>query len=370
MAGGTAGTVYKHSSSSEFRNLDLLRAIAVLSVFLGHLLLFLIKLDLLSVSRPEVWDISLNYLGHVGVLFFFVHTALVLMLSLDRTKPVGLVLNFYLRRIFRIYPLCIACIIGVLLLKIPQTPDRTYVPWYGSEILANVLLVQNIFRKPDILTTLWTLPREVQMYVALPFLYLLLKRISSSVAVLLIWLVFFAAVPSTPLLSCFPCFMGGLFAYQLGKERVFRLPSGVWPAAIFGLAAFGLALSVTILPDYRADFVLCMLIGLVIPNVVDLDQSWITKASRSVAKYSYGIYLFHFPVIWFAFIQLKPFPVAVRWATLVLLMVLVPVGAYRWIESPLIERGRRLADLWSATFARYRTEHGRVLQARGSQLAE
>jgi peptidoglycan/LPS O-acetylase OafA/YrhL len=52
MAEETAGTVYKHSSSSEFRNLDLLRAIAVLSVFLGHLLLFLIKVGLLSVSRP------------------------------------------------------------------------------------------------------------------------------------------------------------------------------------------------------------------------------------------------------------------------------------------------------------------------------
>jgi hypothetical protein len=43
---------------------------------------------------------------------------------------------------------------------------------------------------------------------------------------------------------------------------------------------------------------------------------------------------------------------------------------YRWIESPLIERGRRLADLWSAAFARFRREHGRVFQASGSQLAD
>ena len=77
------------------------------------------------------------------------------------------------------------------------------------------------------------------MYLALPLLYLLLKRFSSGIVVLLLWFVFFAAVPWAPVLSCFPCFMGG----------------------------FG---------DYRSDFILCMFLGAVIPNVLDLKKYWLT----------------------------------------------------------------------------------------------
>ena len=346
------GTNPNDSTGSEFRNLDLLRTTAVLFVFFAHLSLFLIKFDYLRVADKEVWRVLLEILGHLGVLYFFVHTALVLMLSLDRTHPVGLVLNFYIRRIFRIYPLCIACIISTLLLKVPQVPDGTYVPWDGREILANVLLVQNLFHKPDMIMPLWTLPREFQMYLVLPFLYLLLKRVSSSVIVLIVWFVFFAAVPSAPLLSCFPCFIAGVLAYQLGKQPVFRLPSAVWPAAILALLALCLVLNLTILPDYRADYIVCMLLGLIIPNVLELDESWITRASRSVARYSYGIYLCHDPVIWFSFVKLKSFPIGVWWAALVLLMVAVPVAAYRLLEHPVIEIGRRLAARWSAAWAR------------------
>jgi len=356
-------------SSYEFRNLDMLRAFAVLCVFVAHLTLLLIRFDYLPVADKAIWTALLEILGHLGVLYFFVHTALVLMYSLDRTHPAGLVLNFYIRRIFRIYPLCIACIIGILILKVPQVPEGTYASWDGGEILANMFLVQNLFRKPDMIMPLWTLPREFQMYLVLPFIYLLLKRIPSAVVALILWFAFFAAVPSMPLLSCFPCFMAGVLAYQLGKERVFRLPSAVWPATILAIAALAFVLNLTIFPDYRSDYIECMLLGLVIPNVLELHESWITRASRTVAKYSYGIYLCHDPVIWFAFVKLKSFPVPVRWAALVLLMVAVPVAAYHLLETPLIEIGRRLATQWTAARARRLASRQGILQE-SPQLAD
>jgi peptidoglycan/LPS O-acetylase OafA/YrhL len=357
-------------ASSEFRNLDMLRATAVLCVFLAHLTLFLIKFDYVPVVNKAIWGVLLEDLGHLGVLYFFVHTALVLMFSLDRTNPVGVILNFYVRRIFRIYPLSIACIAGILILKVPQVPDGTYVLWDAREILANVFLVQDFFRKPDMIMPLWTLPREFQMYLVLPFIYLLLKRFSSTVVALLLWFAFFAAVPSVPLLSCFPCFMGGVFAYQLGKEKVFRLSSALWPAAILGLTVLSFVLNLTIFPDYRADYIVCMLLGLVIPNVLELKESWITQASRSVAKYSYGIYLCHDPVIWFSFIKLKSFPVPVRWAALLFLMFVVPVAAYRWLENPLIEFGRRLATQWTEASMRRHAIRQRAFEDSSPQLAD
>jgi peptidoglycan/LPS O-acetylase OafA/YrhL len=338
----------------------MLRAIAVLCVFFAHLCLIALEFGYLPVpTHVEIWKILLTQLGRVGVLFFFVHTALVLMLSLDRTQPVGLIVNFYIRRIFRVYPLCIVCILAVLVLKVPQVPDLTYVPWNGGDIFANLLLIQNVVGKDNIIMPLWTLPREVQLYLALPFIYLVVKRFSSVVTVLIVWFAFFAAVPFSPQLSCFPCFMGGVLAYQIAKEKVFKLPSPLWPAAIFGLSGLYLVLVLTVVPDYRADYIVCMLLGLIIPNVVDLNESWVTRASRSVAKYSYGIYLFHDPVIWFAFIKLKSFPVPAKWACLALLMILVPLAAHRWLEAPLIDAGHRLANRWSAacrtSFAQWRT---------------
>ena len=346
------------------RNLDFLRAIAVLCVFLAHLSLFLIKLDYVAVSAANkvIWKIILDYVGHTGVLFFFVHTALVLMLSLDRSDRMGMVIHFYIRRIFRIYPLCIVCICAVLLLEVPQVPEATFVPWDKGEIIANLFLVQNIFSLPDMIMPLWTLPREFQMYLVLPFIYLLLKRFSSTLTVLLLWFGFLAVAPHAQLLASFPCFMGGVVAYQLAKEKVFRLPAAVWPFAILGLSVFGVLLNMTVMPDFRADFIVCMLLGLVIPNVLDLKASWITRASKTVAEYSYGIYLCHEPVIWLAFVKLKAYPVPLRWATLVVLMVGVPWLAQRWIEAPLIAVGRRIAVRWTAAYVQFRASRNPLLQ--------
>ncbi|HLH40465.1 MAG TPA: acyltransferase [Bryobacteraceae bacterium] len=249
------------AATLDSRNLDLLRAVAVSCVLGAHLLLCLVDEKVLHIASYDLWKWGTNELGHLGVLFFFVHTALVLMLSLERTPRAGMIVNFYLRRIFRIYPLSIACIALVLLLHIPQVPDASYSGWQWSEIASNLLLIQNITRRADVITPLWTLPREFQMYLVLPFIFLLLQRFRSSLAVLILWFGFFAAVPSMPLLSCFPCFMGGVFAYQLARERTFRLPSRTWPMAIALLLAAHVLAMATILPDYRSDYMLCMFLG-------------------------------------------------------------------------------------------------------------
>ena len=333
----------------ESRNLDLLRAIAVSCVLGAHLLLCLVDEKILHVADYAQWKSDTNELGHLGVLFFFVHTALVLMLSLERGPRAGLIVNFYIRRIFRIYPLSIACIVLVVLFHVPQVPDGIYSGWHWSEIVSNLLLIQNITQRADVIIPLWTLPREFQMYLVLPFIFLLLRRFPSSLIALILWVAFFAAVPNAPLLTCFPCFMGGVFAYQLAKERTFRLPAWIWPAAIAILFTSHVLAMATIFPDYRSDYIMCMFLGAVIPNVLDLGESWLTRAAKTIAKYSYGIYLFHDPVLWLAFNRLGGMPVWIRWATFASMMALVPFIAYRVLEAPMIDYGRRLAVRWSTT---------------------
>ena len=62
------------------------------------------------------------YCGRLGVLIFFVHTSLVLMLSMERGKlrSKELYLNFYIRRIFRIYPLSIVAVLMVITFELPE----------------------------------------------------------------------------------------------------------------------------------------------------------------------------------------------------------------------------------------------------------
>jgi peptidoglycan/LPS O-acetylase OafA/YrhL len=59
-------------------------------------------------------------IGSFGVLLFFVHTCLVLMYSMERSNLEGrrLADNFYIRRIFRIYPLSIFAVLAAVALHL------------------------------------------------------------------------------------------------------------------------------------------------------------------------------------------------------------------------------------------------------------
>src|SRR5579859_4255862 len=206
-------------SRDESPNLDFLRAIAVLSVYFAHVLDTLGLADLRPSARPDLgW-----FLGRFGVLIFFVHTSLVLMLSLERLELAGrpLFASFYVRRFFRIYPLSMACVAIVVLFHLPGP----LVPWFHPDrvaIVANFLLCTNLFHRWDVMSVLWTLPLEVQMYVLLPVAYLIGKKYRMR-GVALVWLG--AAVASYMpshvtgrfmLAPYDPCFMAGVASYFIG----------------------------------------------------------------------------------------------------------------------------------------------------------
>ena len=61
--------------SQDPTNLDMLRALAVLLVLGDHFL----KIE----GVTQMAGVEINWIGRLGVAFFFVHTSLVLMLSLN-----------------------------------------------------------------------------------------------------------------------------------------------------------------------------------------------------------------------------------------------------------------------------------------------
>jgi peptidoglycan/LPS O-acetylase OafA/YrhL len=325
-------------------NLDLLRAIAVLCVFTSHF-----------VEQFGVRDFG--SLGRVGVILFFVHTSFVLMGSLERLEETSendwkLVVGFWCRRLFRIYPLAMLVVLAIAIFHIPAHPGGVYV-WIGWKgIVSNLALAQNLTYSPDILGVLWSLPLEVQMYVLLPALYFVVRGPRRYVS-LLLWAVSVGLAMSLPevseRLSVFrygPCFMSGVLAYDLIRSKSWKwtLPAWVWPLGIAAaILLFGphdnLSLGAKIGRAWGAS----LLIGVLYANVREGSDGLLRPVFHWIAEHSYGIYLSHTILMGFTISGMTFAPMWVRLTTLAVGAAVVPALLYVGIEKPLILVGGHVA---------------------------
>jgi peptidoglycan/LPS O-acetylase OafA/YrhL len=291
-------------------------------------------------------------MGRLGVMIFFVHTSLVLLMSLERTgSAFG---PFYLRRAFRVYPLSVAVIVLVQCLHVPRDTFAGFHRLSGFEWFSNITLTQNITRAANAIDPLWSLPFEVQMYFCLPFAFILIR--DSRVALLsTIGAAIVAAdvigvsagIRAFRILDYFPCFFGGVVAYALLRSKRFqRIPARLWPMALAavlgGYVWFGSGRPIGKI--FYAEWSVCLAIGLLIPLFHDGADSVTARASHSIAKYSYGIYLVHIPALWLAFNRLGWVGTTASVATFIAVTATLSVAAYHLIESPMIEYGKRIAQ--------------------------
>lgn len=327
-------------------NLDLLRAVAVIMVVVFHLLRFH--------GWANVGRFSLGMLGLGGVLFFFVHTSLVLMLSLERLQRkldgARLYVGFLLRRCFRIYPLSILVVLVIVVFHLPMghLAPRSF-DWVSVSklgLVSNLLLAQNLINSPSVLGPLWSLPLEMQMYVFLPLLFLFARRIRSLGPLLLLWSgtvalgLFHAHFGHLPdLVHYVPCFLPGVIAYKLGEKPLLRLPFVFWPVFLTVVATLLICI-----PRIETGWGVCLLIGLAIPHFAILSANWLRKTVHWVAKYSYGIYLAHYFCLWIAFVKFGRMPWAVQWVICLALLIALPMGLYHLLEEPMIAQGGRTVD--------------------------
>jgi peptidoglycan/LPS O-acetylase OafA/YrhL len=348
-----------HVSSNDSANLDVLRSIAVLLVFLVHFY------DIRTGSGA-MWGVCWH-LGQLGVMMFFVHTSLVLMRSLERSQSGGnrnIFLSFYVRRAMRIYPLSIVLVLFAYLFDARWMP----VNLWQNITLTQYLIPHGPIVVPPTVTPIWSLPLEMEMYLLLPLIFIAFRgRVFAWLACLWAFSVYLAWLQPKlgegfTILHYMPCFLGGVVAWQIMRKRRWdRLPGWSWPIGI-GLAA---ALWMASAP---ATLALCtgafgILLGVAIPLFSEIRSTIVAKTAKIIARYSYGIYLTHFSImLWIMdqpnheapyFKHLPKMPMIRQHAFPIHAMLIVGITAlasfamYHAIEEPGIEVGRRVAG-WIA----------------------
>ena len=325
-------------------NLDVLRSIAVLFVVVSHVLI-----EHFGYGKGTY---STQTLGTLGVLIFFVHTCLVLMLSLERQEikdnQYPGTIPFLVARVFRIYPLSVV-VVSIVVLIDWATSSAHHGGW---TVLSNLLLIQNITGHESIPPVLWSLPFELQMYLFLPILYMLVT-ISGRFArycVGLLWIGMIFVILAVwrlgwdySLIMFFPCFLPGVLAYCLKDVKKQLAPGlmfsfvGVMAVIYPWLVAHGIKATMLSWP-------ICLALGLMIPYCHEIESAKLKKLGEIIARYSFGIYLIHVPMINFAFHYLRKEPPIVSWMVFFLGTSGLSFLAYHAIEKPCTEFGKALSE--------------------------
>lgn len=355
---GRPGPMEKLTTNSG--NLDLLRSFAVMLVVGFHLAKFFDW----RFEKLRVTDFGL-----LGVMLFFVHTTLVLMFSLERQSTASsrsLFVPFMIRRCFRIYPLAILLVTFVFLFHIPsdlQFGRFNLLHQSAGNFFANILLVQNVTLQKANPGILWSLPLELQMYLVLPALFLFASRVKSSWGMIAFWwfavALWFATGFSTGMLPLSegsirspaeallkltrfaPCFLPGIVAYKLWRQPRF-FPASFWPIFLALCCAAYLRLSGS--QPIETGWFLCFTIGLGVCFFREMRENPLTRLTKRIARYSYGIYLLHYLAIWIGFVVCRRLNVGLQIAIFAAVLGALSVLLYHTVEAPLIAAGVKISE--------------------------
>lgn len=333
-------------------SLDGLRGLAVLLVVVAHTL-------------PGVQGFTL------GVDIFFVLSGfLITRVVIDELARSGhaSLTRFYIRRVFRLFPALFVFLGAVLIWTQVLAPSSGIAMVHGT-VLSGLLYVENwhvivvgqvgsaVFPRDPAAHT-WSLSVEEQFYLVWPLLLIIAWRWKGKRAALVVALCGLAAAIGDSFgLAWFGTTVGrvyfgsdtravqllagccvALLAHSGLLPRIPRAASGAALAAILAFAVFPL-------PLIYQQTATAVLGGILIAGLSQ-HQLWplATARARWLGERSYAIYLWH-PFI--GVILFYQFHVGDGLGMLVgvlLPTLFVADITYRWVESPLREVGRRLAD--------------------------
>lgn len=319
-------------------NFTALRWLGALMVLVGHAYIFL--------GLPEPVILGWAPLGPIGVFIFFAISGYLVTQSWERDPHVG---RFLVRRALRIFPGLWVCVVlstyllGPLLTKIPLHDYWWHAHTKGY--LSNLYLyisyaLPGVFdgnKYPHAVNgSLWSLPVEFMMYLLMAgFLCLRPSRWISLLAGLgAILMVFVWALPRSEMLVFYRTDMRQLFIcgayFWVGVlMHQWRLPERLSGPVLLGVLLAWLALS-----PWRSLFVLASYLALPLLVIGVGERSWPVARRLNAFDYSYGVYIYAFPVQQTIAFFYPDMGLAAYLAVTVLCTVFLAKLSWHGVESP------------------------------------
>ena len=304
---------------SRLQTLDVLRGVAVLSVFCFHYLGAVFGTDQLPSSgnwldfchppRQEFLLFLPLSLGWMGVPLFFVISGFCIHLSFLKQQQFSAT-RFYRRRLFRLYPAYALIFLFSWVVAYQRHENHIW-----TQLAAHLMLVQNFFPNDIVFGingALWSIATEIQFYLVYPLIVWQWRRTGLRIALFCAFVVmvvgrlslsslqaampeFAAAMATSPLLLLFDWMLGISLADCWWRGEHLWLAGKRW-AYVF-LAA--LLLSILWRPASNFSFPFASLFFASIMgrlNLAKIPRGRSGKLLRLIGLGSYSFYLIHQPL--------------------------------------------------------------------------
>ena len=349
-------------------SLDGLRALACAAVVAFHL----------SIPYTEM--------GWAGLFLFFVLSGfLITGILLDTKGREGYFRSFYIRRAFRILPVYYLLLAAAVITTAAFSKPISDLPWYllyGQNMIIAAKHWLPAF--PEWMTHAWTLAVEEQFYILWPLCVFCLSRRALTVTCIAVIAlanvsrIFFSLATHNAYLveATLPCVMDSLAlgAFIAILARSGKTPEGLARTGRTAAATFGiLTLALVLCHGYRTygspnTYLLGSLSNLCLYTLLSACFAGVILTGvfgagptsrllslpflRHIGRMSYGIYLYHLPVLFWTPIVLRRCGFSVTgsperrfWvkAAAALLTYLVALASWNLIEKPCLRLKERFA---------------------------
>jgi peptidoglycan/LPS O-acetylase OafA/YrhL len=343
-----------------YKELDGLRGIAALSVYLSHLIgVFVINSSLFEYLSNSPFHIIWH--GEAAVTLFFLLSGFVLTLPYIKNRVDLNLPTFYIKRIFRIYPAFIFAILFCLFLKFflfDSSQMAGYSAWINefwkwnlkeiswAEFFNTFILAGFHFNTKLLDPVVGTLRTEMIISFVLPFFIYIALRIKLIINLLFLFFLFFIGKDTLGVFYIgiiMAIYRNDILDYVNSKNKRFYTIIFFIVASILYTSRFSLNF---IFGNHDKIILLLSILGCAFFLILAMKNGWFssmlnTRLIQFFGKISYSLYLLHFPILLIVCSYTEPnvylvFPISL------IITLLLSYLSYEFIELPFIQLGKRI----------------------------